>query len=169
VRRYSKLLQQILDSYGSGIQVTDINLQQVEPPGNVLEAFRDVQAASADKERATNEANAYLAEVVQQAEGEAARIRNEAEAYKAEKIALATGEAARFLSVLEQYKNEKDVTRRRIYLETMRGVMGNMEKVLIDNSSGGTGVVPYLPLPEIRGNSRRPAVPPQQPPAGTKR
>lgn len=152
------LLQQILDSYGSGIQVTDINLQQVEPPGNVLDAFRDVQAASADKERATNEANAYLNEIVQQAQGEAARIRNEAEAYKAEKVAIATGEAARFLSVLEQYKQEKDVTRRRIYLETMRGVMGNMEKVLIDNANGGgSGVVPYLPLPEI--DKRRPEEP----------
>jgi modulator of FtsH protease HflK len=161
------LLQQIMDSYGSGIQITDINLQQVEPPDNVLAAFRDVQAASADKERATNEATAYLNEVAQQAQGEAARIHNEAEAYKAEKIALATGEAARFLSVLQEYKQEKDVTRRRIYLETMRGVMSNMEKVLIDNSAGGAGVVPYLPLPELK-NSRRPT-PPPAPQAGAKR
>ena len=166
------LLQHILDSYGAGIEVTDINLQQVEPPENVVDAFRDVQAARADKERAINEATAYLNEVVQQAEGEAARIGNEAEAYKQEKIALATGEAQRFLSVLEQYKVEKDVTRRRIYLETMRQVMGGMDKVLIDNASGagGAGVVPYLPLPELR-NSRKPApMPAPAPtPAGTKR
>lgn len=166
------LLQHILDSYGAGIEVTDINLQQVEPPENVVDAFRDVQAARADKERAINEATAYLNEVVQQAEGEAARIGNEAEAYKQEKIALATGEAQRFLSVLEQYKVEKDVTRRRIYLETMRQVMGGMDKVLIDNASGagGAGVVPYLPLPELK-NSRKPAPMPAPAPtsAGTKR
>ena len=166
------LLQQILDSYSAGIEITDINLQQVEPPQNVLDAFRDVQAARADKERAINEATAYLNEVVQQAEGEAARIGNEAEAYKQEKIALATGDTSRFLSVLEQYKNEKDVTRRRIYLETMRGVMGNMEKVLIDTPAGGQGVVPYLPLPELK-NNRRPAAPvaapAPQPTMGTKR
>jgi membrane protease subunit HflK len=166
------LLQQILDSYSAGIEITDINLQQVEPPQNVLDAFRDVQAARADKERAINEATAYLNEVVQQAEGEAARIGNEAEAYKQEKIALATGDTSRFLSVLEQYKNEKDVTRRRIYLETMRGVMGNMEKVLIDTPNGGQGVVPYLPLPELK-NNRRPAAPvaapAPQPTMGTKR
>lgn len=166
------LLQQILDSYSAGIEITDINLQQVEPPQNVLDAFRDVQAARADKERAINEATAYLNEVVQQAEGEAARIGNEAEAYKQEKIALATGDTSRFLSVLEQYKNEKDVTRRRIYLETMRGVMGNMEKVLIDTPAGGQGVVPYLPLPELK-NNRRPAAPVAapvpQPTMGTKR
>lgn len=166
------LLQQILDSYSAGIEITDINLQQVEPPQNVLDAFRDVQAARADKERAINEATAYSNEVVQQAEGEAARIGNEAEAYKQEKIALATGDTSRFLSVLEQYKNEKDVTRRRIYLETMRGVMGNMEKVLIDTPNGGQGVVPYLPLPELK-NNRRPAAPvaapAPQPTMGTKR
>jgi len=166
------LLQQILDSYNAGIEVTDINLQQVEPPGNVLDAFRDVQAARADKERAINEATAYLNEVVQQAEGESSRIGNEAEAYKQEKIALATGDTSRFLSVLEQYKRDKDVTRRRIYLETMRGVMGGMEKVLIDKSAGGQGVMPYLPLPELK-NNRRPATPTPapapQPQIGTKR
>jgi membrane protease subunit HflK len=170
------LLQQILDSYSAGIEITDINLQQVEPPQNVLDAFRDVQAARADKERAINEATAYLNEVVQQAEGEAARIGNEAEAYKQEKIALATGDTSRFLSVLEQYKNEKEVTRRRIYLETMRGLMSGMEKVLVDTPAGAQGVVPYLPLPELK-NNRKPAAstpaptptPAPQPTMGTKR
>jgi membrane protease subunit HflK len=152
------LLQHILDTYSSGIEITDINLQQVEPPDNVLDAFKDVQAAQADKARAINEATAYLNEVVQQAEGEAARIGNEAEAYKQEKIALATGETQRFLSVLAQYKQDKDVTRRRIYLETMRGIMGNMDKVLVDRQVGpnGQGVVPYLPLPDLK-NRRTPA------------
>ena len=153
------LIQKILDDYGSGIEVTDVNLQQVEPPGTVLDSFRDVQAARADKERATNEATAYLNEVTQRAEGEAAKILNEAEAYKQEKIAVATGESERFLSILEQYRVEKDVTRRRIYLETMRSVLGGMDKVLIDNSGGGSGVVPYLPLPELQKN-RSQATPP---------
>lgn len=146
------LIQAILDDYGSGIEVSNVELQKIDPPGNVLDAFRDVQAARADKERAINEGQAYLNEITQRAEGEAAKILNEAEGYKQEKIAVAKGEADRFLSVLEQYKNERDVTRRRIYLETMRDVLGGMDKVLIDNAggAGGGGVVPYLPLPEIQ-------------------
>ena len=145
-----KLIQSILDDYGAGIHVTDVQLQKIDPPGNVLDAFRDVQAARADKERAVNEANAYRFEVVQRAEGESAKITNGAEAYKQQKIAVATGEAQRFLSVFEEYKQEKNVTTRRIYLETMKGVMSDMDKVLIDNSMGGSGVVPYLNLQELQ-------------------
>ena len=144
------LIQRILDDYGSGIEVTRVQLQKIDPPGNVLNAFRDVQAARADKERAVNEANAYRFEIVQRAEGEAAKITNAAEAYKEQKIAISTGESQRFLSVLKEYLNDKAVTKRRIYLETMKAVMGDMEKVLIDNRTGGSGVVPYLPLPELK-------------------
>lgn len=147
------LIQRILDDYGSGIEVTRVQLQKIDPPGNVLNAFRDVQAARADKERAINEANAYRFEIVQRAEGEAAKITNAAEAYKEEKIAIATGESQRFLSVLTEYRSDKVVTKRRMYLETMQSVMGDMEKVLIDNRSGGSGVIPYLPLPELRKRS----------------
>ena len=144
------LLQGILDDFGAGISVNSVRLQKIDPPGNVLTAFRDVQAARADKERAVNEATAYRNEVVNQAEGEAARITNAAEAYKAEKIAVATGEANRFVSVLDEYRKDKVVTRRRLYLETMKAVMRGMDKVLIDKQgSGGSGVVPYLPLSEL--------------------
>ena len=147
------LIQSILDQYGSGIQVTDVQLQKIDPPGNVLDAFRDVQAARADKERAVNEANAYRFEVVQRAEGEAAKITNGAEAYKQQKIAIATGEAQRFLSVFKEYKQEKNVTTRRIYMETMKEVMGSMDKVLIENGVGGSGVVPYINLQEVKKGS----------------
>jgi membrane protease subunit HflK len=144
-----KLIQHILDDYGAGIEVRSVQLQKVDPPGNVLDAFRDVQAARADRERAVNEATAYLNEVVQKAQGEAEQIVRASEAYREEHIARATGEASRFLAVYEQYKNEKDVTKRRIYLDTMTAIMGRIDKVLIDNRLGGTGVVPYLPLPAL--------------------
>ena len=137
-----ELVQRILDQYGSGIEVTDVQLQKIDPPGIVLDAFRDVQAARADKERKVNEATAYLNEVVARAEGEAEKIVNEAEGYKEQKIALATGEAQRFLSVYAEYLQQKDVTRRRIYLETMKVIMRDMDKVLIDNRRGGSGAVP---------------------------
>lgn len=148
------LIQSILDQYGAGIQVTDVQLQKIDPPGNVLDAFRDVQAARADKERAVNEANAYRFEVVQRAEGESAKITNEAEGYKQKKIAIATGEAQRFLSVYKEYKKDEEVTRRRIYMETMKEVMGSMDKVLIDNSLGGSGVVPYLNVQELQKQTK---------------
>jgi membrane protease subunit HflK len=144
-----ELIQKILDDWGSGILVSDVQLQKIDPPGNVLDAFRDVQAARADKERAVNEGTAYRNEIVERAQGEAARIVNDAEAFKAERIAVATGEASRFLAVLQQYRGQKEVTRQRIYLDTMKSVFGGMDKVLIENSPGGSGVVPYLPLPEI--------------------
>lgn len=147
-----KLIQQLLDEFGAGIEVQDVQLQKIDPPANVLAAFKDVQAARADKERAINEANAYKAEVVQRAEGNAQQVERRAEAYKEERIRQAEGEAARFLSVFAEYRKQKDVTRRRIYLETMRDIMAKMDKVLIDNGRGGAGVVPYLPLNELKGS-----------------
>ena len=146
-----QLVQSILDEYGAGIDVTDVQLQKIDPPAKVLDAFRDVQAARADMESAINEATAYLNQNVQKAEGEAQRIIKDAEGYKEQSIAVATGEAQRFLSVYEQYKKEKEVTKRRIYLDTMRTIMSGMDKVLIDNGvdGAGSGVVPYLPLDKL--------------------
>ena len=144
-----QLIQAILDQYGAGIQVTQVETQGVDPPASVIEAFRDVQAARADKERAINEAQAYYNEVTQKAAGTAERVVKEAEAYKAEKIAVAAGEAQRFISLYEQYALAQDVTRRRIYLETMEGILANMNKVLVDGGATASGTVPYLPLTEL--------------------
>src|SRR3990170_2866422 len=152
--RTRALIQGILDSYGAGIEVTQVEMQQVDPPGAVIEAFRDVQAARADKERAVNEAQAYYNEVTQRAEGQAQRLIKEAEAYKEEKIAISNGDAQRFISVYNEYVAAKDVTTRRMYLETMEGVMKGMDKVLIDNVVGGTGAVPYLSLNELTRRER---------------
>jgi membrane protease subunit HflK len=145
----AKLIQTILDEYGAGVEIDRVQLQKVDPPGTVLDSFRDVQAARANKEQKENEATAYRNEVVQQAQGVAAQITNAAEGYKREVTAVATGEASRFLAVYGEYLKEKDVTKRRLYLETMRDVMRDMDKILIDNQGGGTGVVPYLPLNEL--------------------
>lgn len=145
-----KLLQEILDEYGAGVEVRAIQVQKVDPPPSVLNAFRDVQAARADRERLINEATAYLNENVQKAEGEAERIVKAGEAYRAEQIAKSSGEASRFLAVFAQYLNNKDVTKRRIYMQALREVLGSIDKVFIDNRRGGPGVVPYLPLDSLQ-------------------
>ncbi len=156
--RARELIQGILDSYGAGIEVTQVELQKVDPPEAVIEAFRDVQAARADKERAVNEAQAYFNEVTERAKGQAQRLIKEAEAYKAEKIAVAQGEARQFISVYDQYVANKDVTTRRMYLETMEYVLRGMGKVLIDKSVGaGGGAVPYLSLNELIRHGPPPA------------
>ena len=144
-----ELIQAILDQYGAGILVTQVEMQRVDPPGNVIEAFRDVQAARADKERAINEAQAYYNEVTQKAAGSAERVVKEAEAYKQEKVAIAEGEAQRFISLHEQYALARDVTRRRLYLETMEKILGEMNKVLVEGGATASGTVPYLPLTEL--------------------
>jgi len=144
-----ELLQQILDDYGAGILVQNVQIQKVDPPAAVIDAFRDVQAARADKERAINEATAYLNELTERAQGEAEQIIRAAEAYKAERVAQATGDSQRFLSIYNEYINAKDVTKRRIYLQTMEEILQGMDKVLIDPGAAGSGVVPYLPLNEL--------------------
>jgi len=156
--RTQELIQTILESYGAGMLVTQVALQNVDPPSAVVAAFRDVQAARADKERAVNEAQSYFNQALQSAEGQAQQFIKEGEAYKEQKIAIATGDAQRFISVYDQYKLAKTITERRIYLETMEVIMRNMRKVLIDsNGSGsGSGAVPYLPLNELL---RQPAPP----------
>lgn len=147
-----ELMQRTLDSYRSGILITQVQLQKVDPPSQVIDAFRDVQAARADAERLQNEAQAYANRVVPEARGEAARITQGAQGYKERAIIEARGQTSRFLSVLTQYQKAPDVTRQRLYLETMERVFGGMDKVIIDQSAaGGSGVVPYLPLGALDG------------------
>ena len=146
------IIQEILDEYNSGIQVTQVQTQKADPPDQVIDAFRDVQAARADMERSKNEAEAYANDVIPRARGEAAKILQAAEAYKKEVVAKAEGEASRFLSIFNEYKNAKQVTQERMYLETMEKVLADIDKVIIDKNSG-SGVVPYLPLPELTKKS----------------
>jgi membrane protease subunit HflK len=142
-----QLMQKTLDNYQSGVLVTQVQLQKVDPPQQVIDAFRDVQAARADAERVQNEAQAYANRVVPEARGEASRITQGAQGYKERAIIEAQGQAARFLSVLTEYEKAPDVTRQRIYLETMERVFGGMDKIIIDPSTErGAGVLPYLPL-----------------------
>jgi len=147
------LLQKILDDYGSGVFVVDVKLQKVEPPAAVIDAFDDVQRAKQDRERQQNEADAYANDILPKAQGEAARLVQEATAYREQLIKEAEGEAKRFLLVYEAYKGNKAVTTKRLYLERMQEVLKDANKIIIDSSGSGPGVVPYLPLPEIRKRS----------------
>src|SRR6202142_2065606 len=161
-----ELMQKTLDSYGSGILVQQVQMQKVDPPAQVIDAFRDVQAARADLERLQNEAQTYANRVVPEARGNVAKITQAAEAYKSQTVAEATGQTSRFLKIYEQYKKAPDVTRERMYLEPMERILGGSEKLIYDGgSSPAQGVVPYLPLNEL--TPRRPATattgPPQQP------
>jgi membrane protease subunit HflK len=142
------LMQLTLDSYGAGVLVTQVQLQKVDPPSQVIDAFRDVQAARADQERLQNEAQAYANRIIPEARGEAERILQAAQGYRDQVIALAKGEADRFISVYDQYKKAPGVTRQRIFIETMEKVLGDNEKIIIDGKTG-PGVVPYLPLSEL--------------------
>ena len=153
------LMQKVLDSYGAGIQVTQVQLQKVDPPLQVIDAFRDVQAARADQERLQNEAQAYANRIVPEAKGEAERILQAAQGYRDQVVAIAKGDASRFSQVYEQYKLAPEVTRKRMYLETMEKVLGDSDKVIIDEKAG-KGVVPYLPLADF---AKRPAAPEAQP------
>ena len=144
-----EIIQNILDEYNSGIQITQVQTQKADPPDQVIDAFRDVQAARADMERAKNEAEAYANDVIPRARGDASVILQAAEAYKKEVVAKAEGEASRFLAIYNEYKNAKSVTQERMYLETMEKVLADIDKIIIDKNSG-SGVVPYLPLPELK-------------------
>ena len=142
------IIQSILDEYNSGIQVTQVQTQKADPPDQVIDAFRDVQAARADMERSKNEAEAYANDVIPRARGEAQKILQAAEAYKKQVVAKAEGEASRFVSIFNEYDKAKEVTQERMYLETMEKVLADIEKVIIEKNAG-SGVVPYLPLPEL--------------------
>jgi modulator of FtsH protease HflK len=148
------LMQKVLDTYQAGVQVTQVQMQKVDPPAQVIDSFRDVQAARADLERAQNEAQTYANRVVPEARGKAAQIQQSAEAYREQTVAESKGQAARFSQVYEQYKKAPVVTRQRIYLETMERVFGGTDKILLDSAGGSGGgnaggVVPILPLNEM--------------------
>ncbi|CCD89693.1 Putative Protease activity modulator HflK [Bradyrhizobium sp. ORS 285] len=151
-----ELMQKTLDNYGSGIQITQVQMQKVDPPSQVIEAFRDVQAARADLERLQNEAQTYANKVVPDARGRAAQILQVAEGYKEQAIAEAKGQSARFLKVYDEYKKAPDVTRERIYLETMERVLGGSEKLVLDSGASG-GPVPLLPLGDLAPRRQAPA------------
>ena len=143
-------VQGILDNYRTGIEITNVQLLKVDPPNQVVDAFRDVQRARADQERLRNEAEAYANDIIPRARGEAERLVQEAEAYKQEVVARSEGDAQRFTQVYTAFSAAKDVTTKRIYLETMEEIFANAEKYVIDQGGGASGVVPYLPLPEVQ-------------------
>ncbi len=142
-------IQSTLDSYESGVRVVRVTLDRVDPPPNVLEDFRAVQAAEQERETLLQQAEQYYKETTAAARGEAAQIREEAEAYYAAQVAAAEGEASRFNSVLAAYREAPEITRRRLYIETMQRIFEGANKVFIDSDEGGTGILPYLPLDRL--------------------
>jgi membrane protease subunit HflK len=156
-----KLMQTTLDHYGAGIMIQQVQLQKVDPPTQVIDAFRDVQAARIDLDRSVNEAQTYANRVIPQARGNVAKIIQAAEAYKQQTVAEATGETSRFNKIYEQYKKAPEVTRERMYLETMERVLGGTNKIIIDSKNGAQGVLPYLPLNELSPPAAPKAEPPQ--------
>jgi modulator of FtsH protease HflK len=152
-----ELMQKTLDDYGAGVVVQQVQLQKVDPPTQVIDSFRDVQAARSDMERAQNEAETYANRVVPEARGRAAKIIQDAEAYREQTVADAKGQASRFSQIYEQYKKAPDVTRQRIYLETMERVLGGADKIIIDTGpQSGPGVVPYLSLNGVTPSPQAP-------------
>lgn len=148
-----RLIQATLDEYKAGIEVVSVNLRDVNPPEQARAAFLDVQSARVDLETARNQADAYRNDIIPKARGQAQQMILEAEAYKQEVIARAQGEASRFSAVYKEFSQAKDVTKKRMYLETMEEIMAGMNKVIIEGK-GTQGVLPYLPLPEIRNTSQ---------------
>jgi len=146
-------IQATLDEYESGISIVRVNLDKADPPAEVINAFRKVQEAEQERDRLERQADAYANRVVAEARGQAAQTLEEAEGYRASQVNAALGEAARFTSVLEEYSKAPDVTRRRLYLETMENVLGDVDKMILDPSlAGDGGVVPYLPLNELNSS-----------------
>ncbi|MEQ8824963.1 MAG: FtsH protease activity modulator HflK [Filomicrobium sp.] len=148
-----ELMQQTLDSYDAGVFIVRVQMQKVDPPEKVIDAFRDVQAAKADQERIQNVARGYANKVVPEARGEAERILQAAQAYKEQTVQEAIGQASRFDQVYQEYAKAPDITRKRMFLETMERVFNGTDKIILDSSGGGSGVVPYLPLDQLRKSS----------------
>jgi membrane protease subunit HflK len=164
-RSVHDLMQRTLDDYKAGVLIVQVQLQKVDPPDQVIDSFRDVQAARADQERLQNEAQAYANRVVPESRGEAARIQQSAEGYRERVVNEARGAADRFNSIFEEYKKAPEVTRERMFLETMERIFQGTDKIILDPAASGSGVVPYLPLNEL---GRAPAAQPaQQPRTGT--
>jgi membrane protease subunit HflK len=151
-----ELIQSTLDSYDSGVNIVRVNFDRADPPAEVIEAFRDVQAAEQDRDTEERRAEAYANQTLAAARGEAAQISQQAEGYRARVVNEAKGEAARFVAIYEEYANAPEVTRKRLFIETMERVLGDVDKIIIDDAvtgseaGGGTGVVPFLPLNELR-------------------
>src|SRR6195256_2993982 len=150
-----ELMQKTLDNYGSGVLVQQVQMQKGDPPAQAIDSFRDVQAARADLERLQNEAQTYANRVVPDARGRGAQILQVAEGYQQQAIAEAKGQSARFEKVYDEYRKAPDVTRQRIFLETMERILGSSEKLVYDGGSSGRDSVPYAPLNEL--------TPPRQP------
>ncbi len=145
------LIQQTLDDYGSGVNIVRVNFDKADPPQEVIDAFREVQAARQERSTLQNRADAYANQNLAAARGNAAQKLQEAEGYRAQVVNAAEGEGARFTAVQQEYVKAPDVTRKRLYLETMEGVLGGVQMFLLDTPNGGSsGVVPYLPLNELR-------------------
>jgi membrane protease subunit HflK len=145
-----EIMQRTLDAYGAGVIVQVVQLQAVQPPAQVREAFFDVNAAQQDAVRVQNEAETFASRVVPEARGQAERAVQQAEGYRQQSVAEATGQAARFSQVYEAYRTAPEIIRERIFLETMERVLGGMDKVIIDQNGQGQGVVPFLPLNELQ-------------------
>jgi membrane protease subunit HflK len=156
-----EIIQSTLDAYGAGVLINVVQLQAVQPPAQVREAFFDVNAAQQDAERVQNEARTFASQVVPRARGEAAQKVQQAEAYREQVLAEATGQASRFRQVYEEYRKAPEVIRQRIFLETMERVLGGMDKIIVDQNGTGQGVVPYLPLGELQRRPQSGAQPQQ--------
>lgn len=150
-------IQEALDEYDSGIQVVRVNLDKADPPREVIDSFREVQAAEQERDRLQRQADAYANRALAEARGQAAQILEDSEGYRARVVNEAQGDASRFTSVLTEYSKAPEVTRKRLYIETMERVLGDIDKTILDSSivgsEGGNGVVPYLPLNELRRNT----------------
>jgi membrane protease subunit HflK len=143
------IIQTTLDGYGAGLNVNAISIEDAAPPREVADAFDEVQRAEQDEDRFVEESNQYSNQKLGQARGEAAQIREDAAAYKNRVVQEAQGEAQRFISVYDEYAKAPDVTRKRLFIETMERVLKDSNKVILEQN-GGPGVVPYLPLPELQ-------------------
>jgi modulator of FtsH protease HflK len=147
-----QIAQDIAEGYQMGVTINEVTIELAAPPAEVADAFDEVQRAEQDEDRFQEEARGYANELLGNARGQAAQLREEAAAYKNRVVQEAQGEASRFISVYEEYAKAPEVTRKRLFLETMEEVLGHSEKVIIENGASGSGVIPYLPLSELRGS-----------------
>ncbi|MEC9236742.1 MAG: FtsH protease activity modulator HflK, partial [Pseudomonadota bacterium] len=145
-----RVMQRMLDDYEAGVEINGVQLQKVDPPQPVVDAFNEVQRARQEKEQLKNQAEAYRNDIIPRARGEAEKQRQAASAYKAEVMNRAQGDAERFASVYAAYKESKDVTAKRIYLETLEQILQKTNNIIIDPSQKGSNVLPYLPLDKMK-------------------